>query len=392
MPSPPDRITRDLQRDVHCLFGLLVDNLTMAQTKALLRERCKQEGNTVLATINVNWVAQSLREPAFREAIINSDLVVLDGKPLLWLARLFGCPMRETVPGSTLIQELLEEPSDQPLTIFLFGGEGDAAEQAMQRINERQNGGLCAVGALNPGFGPAEEMSTDAIIDAINTTCPDILLVALGARKGTQWIEFNRDRLNAKVISHLGATINFLAGTVKRAPVVLQSCGLEWVWRILQEPKLLTRYAPDGLRVLQFLAPRLPLWWQYRRQLKQSRLRPTTEAYRLQEQPDELLFTFGPCIGEKEVARIRDLMTNTDCTIRKVTLDYSKTGFADSSFWAFLLLLGNRYKEQSVIEANSGADLMKWNRLFYASGQGEHWKNASSAESVGNPLLNSPRT
>lgn len=247
MLPPPDRLLRDLQRDVHCLFGLPVDNLTMAQTKALLRERCTQEGNTVLATINVNWVAQSLREPTFREAIINSDLVVLDGKPLLWLARLFGCPMRETVPGSTLIQELLEEPSDQPMTIFLFGGEGDAAERAMQRINECENGGLRAVGALNPGFGTVEEMSTDAIIDAINDTNPDILLVALGARKGTRWIDHNRDHLNAKIISHLGATINFLAGTVKRAPTFMQCSGLEWVWRIAQEPKLFKRYLIDGL-------------------------------------------------------------------------------------------------------------------------------------------------
>ena len=376
MPSPPDRITRDLQRDVHCLFGLPVDNLTMAQTKALLRERCTQEGNTVLATVNVNWVAQSLREPAFREAIINSDLVVLDGKPLLWLARLFGCPMRETVPGSTLIQELLEEPSDQPLTIFLFGGEGDAAEQAMQRINERKNGGLRAVGAVNPGFGTVEAMSSDSIIATINNTQPDILLVALGAKKGTQWIEYNRERLNAKTISHLGATINFLAGTVRRAPVFLQHCGLEWVWRMLQEPKLVVRYAADGLIVLQFLAPRLSLWWQYRRQLKQSRLLPRTDVLSLHEQPDELLFAFGPCIGEKEVARIRDLMTNTDCTIRKITLDYSKTGFADSSFWAFLLILLNRYKEQAVVEVQSGADLIKLRCLFYASGQGEHWKNS----------------
>ena len=247
MSSPSDRLTRDLQRDVHCLFGLPVDNLTMAQTKALLRGRCTQEGKTVLATINVNWVAESFRDPTFRDAIINSDLVVLDGKPLLWLSRLLGCPMRETVPGSTLIQELLEEPSDQPLTIFLFGGEGEAAERAMERINERQNGGLRAVGALNPGFGTVDEMSSETIIEAINKTSPNILLVALGAKKGTQWIERNRERLNAKIISHLGATVNFLAGTVKRAPAFMQRSGLEWVWRIAQEPKLFNRYLIDGL-------------------------------------------------------------------------------------------------------------------------------------------------
>ena len=80
MLPPPDRLLRDLQRDVHCLFGLPVDNLTMAQTKVLLRERCKLEGNSGLATINFNWVARSFLNPTFHKAIVNSYLVVLDGK------------------------------------------------------------------------------------------------------------------------------------------------------------------------------------------------------------------------------------------------------------------------------------------------------------------------
>ena len=378
MPSPPDRITRDLQRDVHCLFGLPVDNLTMAQTKALLRERCTQEGNTVLATINVNWVAESFRDPTFRDAIINSDLVVLDGKPLLWLSRLLGCPMRETVPGSTLIQELLEEPSDQPLSIFLFGGEGEAAERAMQRINERKNSGLRAVGALNPGFGTVEEMSSEAIIEAINATSPDILLVALGAKKGTQWIERNRDRLNAKIISHLGATINFLAGTVKRAPAFLQRLGLEWVWRILQEPKLVSRYAADGLRVIRFILPRLPLWWQYRRQLGKIDQQFCGDAFRLLEQSDEHHFVFGLCISKNEVLRIRRIVADTAHIKRKVIFDFRKSEFADSSFWAFLLLFLDRFKEKTdkVILMKSDTTMAKWGRLFHFSQQARQIKDS----------------
>jgi len=365
--SSSDRITRDLQRDVHCLFGLPVDNLTMAQTKALLRERCNQEGNTVLATINVNWVAQSLREPAFREAIINSDLVVLDGKPLLWLARLFGCPMRETVPGSTLIQELLEEPSDQPLTIFLFGGEGDAAERAMERINERKNGGLRAIGSVNPGFGTVEAMSSDSIIATINNTQPDILLVALGAKKGTQWIEHNRHRLNAKIISHLGATINFLAGTVKRAPKIFRTLGLEWVWRIMQEPKLFSRYAADGWTLLRFLFPRLLSWWQCRNQRKQIRCEQMeAEAVSIREHPDSILVSLGGNLQITNDAQFRHLLTRCAHSNKKIILNFQKTKYVDSSFLGLVLLLQSRQKgkNREVVLTNCNNRIITLFQLF----------------------------
>ena len=115
----------------------------------------------------------------------------------------------------------------------------------MEKVNAVP-GGLKAVGAINPGFGSVEEMSSNAILHEINQAKPDILLVALGAKKGTAWIEYNRNKLNAGVISHLGATVNFLAGTVKRAPILFRRFGLEWLWRILQEPKLFSRYAYDG--------------------------------------------------------------------------------------------------------------------------------------------------
>lgn len=367
MLPPPDRLLRDLQRDVHCLFGLPVDNLTMAQTKALLRERCTQEGNTVLATINVNWVAESFRDPTFRDAIINSDLVVLDGKPLLWLARLFGCPMRETVPGSTLIQDLLEEPSDQPLTIFLFGGEGDAAERAMQRINGRENGGLRAVGALNPGFGKVEEMSTEAIIATINNTQPDILLVALGAKKGTQWIEYNRDRMNAKIISHLGATINFLAGTVKRAPKIFRTLGLEWVWRIVQEPKLFSRYAADGWTVLRFLFPRLLSWWQCHNQRKQIGCKQTeAEAVSIRDHPDSILVSFGCNLQITNNAQFRHLFTRCAHLNKRIILNFQKTKYVDSAFLGLLLLLQRRQKvkNREVVLTNCNNRIITLFQLF----------------------------
>ncbi|WP_319409027.1 WecB/TagA/CpsF family glycosyltransferase [uncultured Desulfosarcina sp.] len=228
----------------------------MEETKQLIRNRAGEKRSLVMSTINVNWVVEASRNPSFRQAILNSDIVVLDGKPLLWLSKRKGHPIKEVVAGSSLIQELLvDKNTKNPLTIFLFGGEGDIAQQAMDRINSI-HGGFRAVGALNPGYGSVEKMCSDEIIDAINQTEPDILLVALGAKKGTQWIEHNRQRLNAGVVSHLGATINFMAGTVQRAPFLMRKLSMEWVWRIFQEPKLFSRYAGDGLILLRLLIGR----------------------------------------------------------------------------------------------------------------------------------------
>lgn len=252
LPTAP--LLRDFDRDVWCLFGLPVDNLTMDSTKKLLRDMAGREGTSiVMSTVNVNWVVQSLRDSAFRAAVLNSDIVTIDGRPLLWLSKLLGYPMREVVAGSSLIEELNNEKDAQkPLTLFLFGGDDGVAAQAMEKVNT-SCGGLRVVGFHSPGFGTVEEMSTEAIITKINAKNPDILLIALGAKKGTQWIERNRRRLNAKIISHLGATINFLAGTVKRAPGWVGQAGLEWLWRIAQEPSLFFRYAGDGLILLGYL-------------------------------------------------------------------------------------------------------------------------------------------
>ena len=130
--------TRDLSRNVWHLFGLPVDNLTMEAAKALIRERANHKTSLVLSTINVNWVVQSPTDPSFRQAIINSDIVTIDGKPLLWYVKLLGYPMLETVPGSCLIQELIyEKGCTCPLTIFYFGGEDGIAEKAMQK-NKQQ--------------------------------------------------------------------------------------------------------------------------------------------------------------------------------------------------------------------------------------------------------------
>ncbi len=332
-------ISREFNRDVWCLFGLPVDNIDMEGIIVELEKRRQYPENTVLSTINVNWVVQSFHDPEFRKAIVNSDLVTLDGRPLLWLAKCLHFPMEDVVPGSSLMQKLHQNNKlNDPFSLFLFGGQEGAGQLAQDRIN-RVPGGLHAVGFLNPGFGSVEEMSDNKIIETINNKAPDILLVALGALKGTRWIEKNRNRLNAKVVSHLGATINFFAGTVRRAPKLLCTVGLEWVWRIFQEPKLFSRYFNDGLFLLLFLLRHIMLWYQAitRRGIFNQDYAKMKVAQL--EKDDEILLFFKGHLNVSKTSSLRKIFCEAVCSRKRIVLDFSKTISADGAFMGQLLLL-----------------------------------------------------
>jgi N-acetylglucosaminyldiphosphoundecaprenol N-acetyl-beta-D-mannosaminyltransferase len=333
------------KRNVYCLFGLPVDNICMSATKALIEEIVPLKIGMVLSTININWVALSLVDQEFRSGILNSDFVTLDGKPLLWIARLLGIHICENVPGSTLIHEFLEKRHDKPLTIFLLGGNGNVAEIAMERINMCGKG-LKAVGALNPGYGSVEKMSSDKIIDMINGTSPDILLVALGAQKGVKWIEKNRHRLKVGIISHLGATINFLAGNVKRAPRFMQKYGIEWLWRIFQEPKLIKRYLIDGIVILMQLSINLNLWLHFLRLKKIYHNQPADNCQLKHDLENVSTYSFGKNIRITDDLKNRELLKNIPMNGKNVILDFKLTEYMDSAFIGILLILKLRLEKE----------------------------------------------
>jgi N-acetylglucosaminyldiphosphoundecaprenol N-acetyl-beta-D-mannosaminyltransferase len=143
--------------------------------------------------------------------------------------------------------------------VFMFGGAEGVAEAAGRSLNDRA-GSLDYSGSLYPGFGTLDDMSSDEVMNAINSSPAGFLVVALGAAKGQSWLLRNHDRIKAPVRAHLGAVINFEAGTVQRAPSILQKLGLEWLWRIREEPHLWKRYWKDGTALVRLFATRvLPL-------------------------------------------------------------------------------------------------------------------------------------
>lgn len=240
---------------VICLFGLPFDVVTMDETVHRVRQAARTRQRLFLSTPNLNFLIGCVHNAAFRQSVIDSDMSVADGMPLVWMARLLGVPLPERVTGSGLFERLRTDPllpGETPIKVYFFGGPPGVAQTAGQNLNAR-DGGLICVGHETPGFGSVEDMSTPDVLARINASEADFLIVALGAVKGQAWIQHNRTRLRVPVISHLGAVVNFAAGTVNRAPAWMQKTGLEWLWRIKEEPTLWRRYWSDGRALLSLV-------------------------------------------------------------------------------------------------------------------------------------------
>jgi N-acetylglucosaminyldiphosphoundecaprenol N-acetyl-beta-D-mannosaminyltransferase len=236
----------DFQRPVHALLGLPIDAVDMPTAVAAVRRAASGTTPFLVATPNLNFATGALSDVAFRESLTGSDLNLPDGMPLVWVARLLGLPLRRRVCGADLFDALAAHAEPPPVSVFFFGGPDGAAHGACQRVNQTMRGLRC-VGFASPGFGTVEQMSAEAYLSRINACGAQFVVVALGAKKGQAWLRRNHLRLAPPVRCHLGAVVNFTAGTVRRAPRLLQRLGLEWLWRIGQEPALWRRYALDGL-------------------------------------------------------------------------------------------------------------------------------------------------
>jgi N-acetylglucosaminyldiphosphoundecaprenol N-acetyl-beta-D-mannosaminyltransferase len=239
----------DFSRPVFCLQGLLCDLITVEEAKQRISASINEARRCNIVTPNANFLTMIRSDPEFRDAALANDLSLVDGMPLVWLARLLGIPVDGRAAGSDLFESLMAS-KDQRFRAFFFGATREIGERVRDRL-ERSNGVHCT-GAYAPGFGSIESMSDPSTIAIINQASADLLVVSIGARKGLLWLNQNEHRLLPPVVCNLGATVNFVAGSVKRAPLSLQRWGLEWLWRIKEEPVLWTRYARD-LRTLLFV-------------------------------------------------------------------------------------------------------------------------------------------
>lgn len=335
LPTPAP----DFNRPLVALLGLPIDVVDMAQAVALMEVSRRERKRCFLSTPNLNFAIQSQHDKAFRDSICRSDLSTADGMPLVWIGKWVGAGLRERVSGASLFEQLhaIDNP---PWRVFFLGGPQGASQEAVLALgNDVSN--MQPVGLIFPGFGGMDDMSRQDIIDCINDAETDFLLVSLGAAKGQTWIMENKSRLNAPVISHLGAVVNFAAGTVQRAPVWVQRIGFEWAWRIKEEPLLWRRYWNDGKAFLRLLLTQvLPLALQYR--LRKGQRQGT--AAKATWQSESVLALEGVCAGER-LGAVRQALTQAWERGGPLTLNLSGVTYFDVYFVGLWLMLESRMRE-----------------------------------------------
>lgn len=335
-------------RNVHCMFGLTFDAVTLDEAARLVRQDADAQRPCFISTPNVNFVVAAQTDAAFRDSVLRSDLSLADGMPIVWAARLMGVPIRQRVAGSDLF-EYLHRPGASTLKVFFFGGPDGIAEQAAQALNA-QGGTLQCVGFESPGFGSIEDISTDAQIDRINASQADFVVVALGAKKGQAWIEHNRGRLDAPLISHLGAVVNFVAGAVDRAPVAWRKTGLEWLWRIKEEPALWRRYAHDGRALTRLLFTQvLPCAWARTRRRWHPHHETERPSHRVSAEGGRAVVHLSGAWTADSLDQLKRDVEQLLQDDQTVQFDLAETTWLDSAVIGFFLLLDEWQRQVPVI-------------------------------------------
>jgi N-acetylglucosaminyldiphosphoundecaprenol N-acetyl-beta-D-mannosaminyltransferase len=361
-------MTDDLSRNVHCVLGIPVDVVDVTSILRNIEAAAVFNTPLFISTPNVNFLVASHSDQEFKKSLIQSDLCPADGLPVVWMARLVGIPLKSRVAGSDIFEQLrAARRTAKPLKIFLFGGQEGVAALASQRINVLSNGLRC-VGVFYPGFGSVDEMSRDEIVDLINRSGANILLVSLGAKKGQAWLLRNNHRLLIPIRAHLGAVLNFEAAVIKRAPPIIRRFGLEWLWRIKEEPHLWRRYLYDGGMLLHLVLTRvLPLailmwWWRmkYQRSDKELVIAQTHNNHSI------TLIFYGPAIG-RHIEKIVLVFRAAIATRKEIAIDFSHTCAVDARFLGALLMLWKNVSANGV--GLICFDLSpKLKRIFYYNG------------------------
>lgn len=219
------------------------DNVTLEE---LLRDMKRG----VLVTPNVDNLMMARRNPEFKELLNKAEYSVCDSRIIQYTSSWVGPQIKEAIPGSSLFPAFCRYHADNPdVRIFMLGGKDGVPQEAMRRVNERA-GRRMAVGAYSPPMGfEHDEAECDRIVDLIKASGATVILVGLGNPKQLIWIDRYRDRLpEIDLFMALGATIDFEAGNIKRAPKWIQKMRIEWLFRFILEPRrLFRRYFIDDL-------------------------------------------------------------------------------------------------------------------------------------------------
>jgi N-acetylglucosaminyldiphosphoundecaprenol N-acetyl-beta-D-mannosaminyltransferase len=221
-------------------FGnLWVDALSFPEALAEIERLVDGGLGASVFTPNVDHVVTAEDDEAFREAYAAASLSLADGQPLIWASRLLGAPLPAKISGSDLVLPLMELAARRRWRVYLLGGGPGVAAAAATRL-EREVG-VQIVGVDSPAIQVDRDPQDDGVTERLRDARPHLVLVALGSPKQELWIHRVRERIRPAVAIAVGAALDFLAGRIRRAPSWMSRCGLEWLFRLSQEPRRLAR-------------------------------------------------------------------------------------------------------------------------------------------------------
>jgi N-acetylglucosaminyldiphosphoundecaprenol N-acetyl-beta-D-mannosaminyltransferase len=207
----------------------------VCQMERWIRER---HGGHFIAVTGMHGISECHRDPRFRAVLNAADLVVADGMPLVWLGRRRGYALKRRVYGPELMETFCQRTQNQ-YSHFLYGGAAGVPERLAELLEQRY--GNRVVGVYSPPFRELTEAEKEEVTARIRATNPDVVWVGLSTPKQERWMAEYRERLGVPVLVGIGAAYDFHTGRLKQAPRWMRENGLEWLFRLLAEPRRLWR-------------------------------------------------------------------------------------------------------------------------------------------------------
>jgi N-acetylglucosaminyldiphosphoundecaprenol N-acetyl-beta-D-mannosaminyltransferase len=222
---------------------IYIDNVTSQECLNRISETIVKNEKMFIVTSNVDHIVSIEHDYEFEKVYHFADLVVADGMPLIWLSRILKTPLKERITGSDLFPVMCDLANEKSFKVFFMGGKEGIAERAATNLKKAYPD-LQLTGIYSPPMNFEHDAQENLrIIEMINESRPNILFVSAGSPKQEKWFYKNIDKLNINIAIGVGAAFDFVAGSLKRAPLIFQNNGMEWFWRFLHEPKrLFKRY------------------------------------------------------------------------------------------------------------------------------------------------------
>jgi N-acetylglucosaminyldiphosphoundecaprenol N-acetyl-beta-D-mannosaminyltransferase len=219
------------------LFGITVDNLTMEETVDRIETLIGDGGIHQHVVINVDKIVKMDSNPSLRAAVLDCDMINADGQPIIWVSRIVQAALNERVTGIDLFDVLIARCADRGLKPYLVGSRQEVVSKTVD-VLKRKYPKLQLAGWRNGYWSPEEEAG---VIQEIKNARPDVLCVAVGSPKQELFLRKWKKELQVPFVMGVGGSFDVTAGVLKRAPRWMQDSGMEWLFRLAQEPRRLWR-------------------------------------------------------------------------------------------------------------------------------------------------------